>query len=733
MGRHSTPDPEDSTNRPTPRGDQPGYPAGYPERPAPPPYGAGPGRRRDDRTPDYADDRGDRYAGGYPYDEPADDYDADDADYPAGYDDYDYDDRPTTVQPAVTDYPGFAAFEEPAYDDPAPLIAEPPTTSFATTPPRAPRPSSGPAHGGAWEGGDWTGSHRAITTGRRGVSKSVIAALVAVVVVVGAVILWRFMGDALSNRSSIAAARCVSGDVAVAVIADPSIADDIRSLAEEYNKTAAPVGDRCVKVNVTGADSDRVISGFVGQWSGELGERPALWIPGSSVSAARLETATGPETISVSRSLVTSPVLLAMRPELKRALAQRNWSALPDLQRNPTGLDPVGLPGWGNLRLALPLEGDADATYVATEAVAVTSAPPGAPATAGAGAVTTLVAGQPKLADAKSTTAMDALLADGPPGAAPVHAVVATEQQIYRTAASLPDAKDKLAVWQPAGPTAVADFPAVQLAGEPLTREQTTAASEFDRFLRKPESLAKLVEAGFRADGTDAKAPANDVVEFGNLGTPLTAPENGVRATLADAVSAPAQSRTVTIMLDQSMNTDEGGKSRMANVTAALRERLQTMPPTAAVGLWTFDGVAGRAEVATGPLGDSVDGQPRSAVLTENLDGQVASGGGAVSFTTMRLLYTEAVANFREGQENSVLVITSGPHTDQSLDGSGLEEFVRQNFAPGRPVAVNVIDFGADPDRATWEALSEITGGSYENLASSTGPELATAIDTVLS
>ena len=52
-------------------------------------------------------------------------------------------------------------------------------------------------------GGEWTGSHRAIQPGRRGVSWGVVGALVAVVVVVAAFILWRFFGDALSDRSSI--------------------------------------------------------------------------------------------------------------------------------------------------------------------------------------------------------------------------------------------------------------------------------------------------------------------------------------------------------------------------------------------------------------------------------------------------------------------------------------------------------------------------------------------------
>ncbi len=69
--------------------------------------------------------------------------------------------------------------------------------------------------------GDWQAGHRS-ADGRRGVSIGVIVALVAVVVMVAGVILWRFFGDALSNRSHTAAARCVGGKDTVAVIADPS-------------------------------------------------------------------------------------------------------------------------------------------------------------------------------------------------------------------------------------------------------------------------------------------------------------------------------------------------------------------------------------------------------------------------------------------------------------------------------------------------------------------------------
>ena len=188
--------------------------------------------------------------------------------------------------------------------------------------------------------------------------------------VVGAIILWRFFGDALSNRSVAAAARCVEGEVAVAVVADPSIADPLRALADRYNETAAPVGDRCVKVAVKPADSDAVVNGFVGPWPGELGERPALWIPGSSVSEARLEAAAGP----ADRQRQSLPGHLAGGARRSSATEERAGTAelvaLPGLQTNPTALDGLNLPGWGSLRLAMPLTGDSDATYLAAEAVA---------------------------------------------------------------------------------------------------------------------------------------------------------------------------------------------------------------------------------------------------------------------------------------------------------------------------------------------------------------------------
>ena len=617
-------------------------------------------------------------------------------------------------------------YEFPEYPDfPPRPAAEPPTAAPEPSPEPPPPAQSGHHVFGAWQGG-----HRS-AGGRRGVSIGLIVALVAVVVVVGTVIVWSFFGDALSHRGHTAAARCLGGNETVAVVADPSIADHLQEFVEGFNSSAGPVGDRCVSVSIKPAGADAVLSGLANKWPAELGGQPALWIPGSSISAARLAAASGQKAITDSRSLVTSPVVLAVRPELQSALANQSWAALPGLQTNPNSLAVLNLAPWGSLRLALPSKANADAAALAGEAVAAASVPAGAPPTQGVGAARTLIGAQPKLADSTLTEAMNALLKPGDPAAAPVHAVITTEQQLFQRGQSLPDAKSTLSSWLPPGPVPVADYPTVLLSESWLSKEQTEAASEFARYLRKPEQLAKLAKAGFRVNGV--KPPSSAVTSFAALPATLSVGDDAVRATLADAMSAPSNGVAATIMLDQSLPADDGGKTRLANVIAVLQDRIKALPPNSVLGLWTFDGHEGRSEVGAGPLGDPVNGQPRSAALLAALDKQYSSNGGAVSFTTLRIVYGDMLANYRAGQTNSVLVITGGPHTDQTLDGPGLQDFIKRSADPAKPVVVNVIDFGADPDRATWEAVAQLSGGSYQNLATSATPDLATAISTYLS
>ncbi|MGA8328973.1 MAG: hypothetical protein WB777_06745, partial [Mycobacterium sp.] len=308
MGRHRAPDDEEpSEEHPESQPEDVGDDVDYLEPddiPADPPPYAGPGSEPDHPTP------------------PPDEFPDDFPDTPGFFDSGDPADGRTSV---------FARPELPERDTP---------DDFPDFPRRGPEPPTAaappPLTGGHRSVRERLGGHRN-DVGRRGVSIGVVAALVAVVVVVGVVILWRFFGDALSDRSN-SAARCVGEKQPVAVIADPSIASHVQHFADRFNAIAAPVGDHCVAVSVKPADSDAVVDGFIGKWPGDLGQRPALWIPGSSISAARLTAAAGKETVSDSRSLVTSPVVLAVRPELARALGEQKWASLPELQTKPDSL-----------------------------------------------------------------------------------------------------------------------------------------------------------------------------------------------------------------------------------------------------------------------------------------------------------------------------------------------------------------------------------------------------------
>lgn len=557
-----------------------------------------------------------------------------------------------------------------------------------------------------------------------------IAALATVVVLVGGIILWRFFGSSLSKRSADAAQQCLQGTATVAVVADQSIAEPVKAFAEAYNAEATPVGDKCVQVSVTTAESDAVIRGLQSNWPAELGERPALWIPASSIGSARLQAAVGKQIVSDARTLVTSPVVLAVPPKLKDALGQRSWADLPGLQSDPAALDGIGLPGWGALRLALPTAGAADAALLTAEAVATASVPPNTSPTAGLAMVSTLLAGQPRLADNSAAEAWKVLTAAGDPAAAPVHAVAMTEQQVYAKAAQMSDAKSSIAAWTPGGSASVADYPTVLLSGPWLAEEQVSAASEFARFMRKPEQLGQLAKAGFRAEGVSPEA--NDVVSFPDLPALLPVADDTVRATIATAV-APAGVATTTVLLNEGLTGDEGGRPRLANVTAALRDRINALPANASVGLWTFNKVDSGAAVPLGPLSDQVVDQPRAAAITAVLNSTTPTSGGGLSFTTLRQAYGEAVAKSTPGQPNSVLMVTQGPHTDQSLDGPGLQDAIKSAADPNRPVAVNIISFAGDPDRPAWEAVAAATGGSYAEVPTSDSPDLAAAVSRMLS
>lgn len=182
------------------------------------------------------------------------------------------------------------------------------------------------------------------------------------------------------------------------------------------------------------------------------------------------------------------------------------------------------------------------------------------------------------------------------------------------------------------------------LSGKWLSEEQVSGASEFARFMRKPAQLDALLQAGFRVDGKAREG--NDSAGFAPLSAPMPAGDDAQRAAIAAAVT-PAGVATTTVLLNEGLTGDEGGKPRLLNVTAAPGP-ISALPADASVGLWTFNKVDSGAAVQTGPLGEQPGPQPRSAALTGVLNSTTpTSGGGSPSPRCGRHLPTRSPTTVR--------------------------------------------------------------------------------------
>ncbi|WP_280201659.1 substrate-binding domain-containing protein [Nocardia cyriacigeorgica] len=216
------------------------------------------------------------------------------------------------------------------------------------------------------------GTHRSHSRSR-GISKGPVIAVVAVLLLVGAVFGWFQLRDRSSSDSSAAAAECVEGDTVLNVTVDPSIEAPVRTIADRYNATEPIVGDHCVTVAVQGRPASAVVATFTANapWDPALGPQPALWIP---ESMRQIESVRVPGLIQGTPAPVAvTPIALAVPGELGAALQRAGiaWADLPRLQRS--SLDELQLP-WGGLAMAMP-PGDATLAAAAARAPAPTTTP----------------------------------------------------------------------------------------------------------------------------------------------------------------------------------------------------------------------------------------------------------------------------------------------------------------------------------------------------------------------
>lgn len=93
-------------------------------------------------------------------------------------------------------------------------------------------------------------------------------------------------------------------------------------------------------------DSKVTLESLTGTWdAASMGDRPAAWIPQSTIWSAELATAKPDAIEGTPTSLVTTPVVLAVQPDLgSKAKGTLQWSQLPTLQSSDGSLSTLGLP-----------------------------------------------------------------------------------------------------------------------------------------------------------------------------------------------------------------------------------------------------------------------------------------------------------------------------------------------------------------------------------------------------
>lgn len=354
--------------------------------------------------------------------------------------------------------------------------------------------------------------------------------MLAIILIAGAVTSWTLLGDHIDETQPVAADSCLEGPATVSIVADPALAPGLQQIATNFNATKPIIRDHCITVQVRPADARATLEGLTAKtWdTAAYGAFPAAWIPESSIWSAALETSKPALLQGAPESLVSSPVRLAMEPEIASAMnGELSWADLPD-QTKANSLAAYGKRSWGSLRIAMPAGPQSDATDLAGQAVAAAAARATQRLTLAEADSPTVVAAlhqlmsaPPTVGDGSIDAAVKAIADTTNPSDAPVRAVPVTEQHLY--VLTKDDATAKVAAVAPKGLTPVADYPFIKLASELVPAHASDAVAEFFTFARKPAQVQILTKSGFRGPG--ALPAPTATVKFDDVTNQMPLPE----------------------------------------------------------------------------------------------------------------------------------------------------------------------------------------------------------------
>jgi len=558
---------------------------------------------------------------------------------------------------------------------------------------------------------------------RRGVSRGVVATVVVLLLLAAAVVGWFAVRDRSAEEAEQAARACVEGEATLAVTADPDVADVLRTLGESWTAGGPVVRDHCITTAVTAAPTAVAAEALAATTydPSAAGPEPALWVPSDTAAAAAV-AARG--TDITPRSVVTSPVVLGAAPTVADGLAAAGsrWTDLPALA---SSADP--------LRLALPTGPATAATLVAvatdpgTETQPLTVDRATSPAAVSAVSRLALAARDVPADIADVDAALDTIVRAPDPTAAPVRAVPVTEQQLAMRIRE----GQQLAAFRPAGPTPMADHPGLVLAtADPTAR---AAAAEFLDYVRSAPGREAFLAAGFRVPGESTDTPDPIVgLDFPAVDPVAPVPTADARAAVLGTAAEPSRPASTTVLLDVSgsMESIDGGSTRLDNVRAALGQATGALSGDGRLGVWIYSrGLDGsRPYRVLAPLGPSAESARTGLDALSGITPQTATS----TYASVLAAYRSAVENWSPDGPQSVLLVTDGPNDDTSISPSSFLQSLADAADPARPVRLDVVSLADASDIDTLRSAAGQTGGDVIVTASS-DPGLAGTLERLTS
>ncbi|TQM83984.1 von Willebrand factor type A domain-containing protein [Saccharothrix saharensis] len=582
--------------------------------------------------------------------------------------------------------------------------------------------------------------HRALRTKvRRGIATWPVAIVGLVVLLVLGWLGWSWVGGLVERRAAAQAGDCDEGDALLRIASTPSIAEAVKQVAEAWSGTRPVVYDHCILIEVQSIDSEVVLGGLTQGWdTATIGERPHAWVTDSMLWANRLGAQNAALLGGVPESIAASPVLLALHQDQAQAVQSGSgfrWTDLPDLAGAADGWGRFGHAEWGRFTVAMP-----DPAANAATAMAVQSALAGA-SPEGKGPVTVemlalepvkstmgrLSSSKPEQTPATTWEAMKLLADDTAVNAAGFSAVPVFEVDLYRhntgKDSGTPPSQPLYGV-AAGGPTPIADFPFVPLAGDWVGEAQVRAAQAFREFLREPDQQKILAGAGLRVEATTERPKPSPGIRWAAVTETLTPADANTTQQISAAWATAGDGQVVTVLVDTSKSMEEpggDGRSRMDWVKQALSGQVNRSV-SGSLGLWEFS----RELDGDRPYRQVVPTGPVAAQRQALLDGvaELEPRSATQLYTSVLALYERMLADHQAGKRNRIVVLTDGVN-DGGLTFQELTSRLASAKQPGKDIAISVIALGPDPERAPLSELARSTGGTLSVVEDGRGVDAA--------